>query len=467
MPAHPVPSCPAPWPMRRQGSAGVPEFQTGSSAMVSPPAPQPVRRVGEGGVAEFQPTMPAVVSPPEPVPTRRPGDGGMAEFQPTMPAVVSPPEPVPTRRPGDGGMAEFQPPRAAVISPSEPVPISRPGSWAPPKAPPPPFPPLERYGGTPSIPPLPPGAGGDPFAATGCVGSVPGGGTDASCAKFCAINPTGASHEDSDPCRVLHGDEAPRSGSAGAGSGRREAMRVVFGDEAAVSGSPGQTQRFRDEPSQALGGSPPPQTRRFDDGVGTGSLTPTGVPVSPQKPSSRCGSLYSGYSVEVGAYKTPSRSGSVHSFSVAEVPSVHTSTSRRTRGGSPRKSSPPRATSPRARMADFFFEQNAGILHRLTQESQQPVPRTSSPTPRWSSPGPSCSPTREVRASDETLAMLKRCQTDTHVEDQVEEVIIDNGYPRRSAQTRFARESLRNPAYRNATKSATSLAARAKPPRWR
>eukprot|EP00928_Gymnodinium_smaydae_P081027 TRINITY_DN64608_c0_g1_i1.p1 TRINITY_DN64608_c0_g1~~TRINITY_DN64608_c0_g1_i1.p1 ORF type:complete len:344 (-),score=51.35 TRINITY_DN64608_c0_g1_i1:78-968(-) len=131
-----------------------------------------------------------------------------------------------------------------------------------------------------------------------------------------------------------------------------------------------------------------------------------------------------------------------------------------------RAGSPPRPTSPRQRMSDVKLQWNPAPL------SPRPVvPR--SPSPRddvRSSLLTACSSPRlgwrgEARASDECLAWLRTCQTDSYVEGRVE-VMIGNNAKRASPEFRFAQQQLKNPSYRNATKSATSLARRAKPPSW-
>lgn len=65
---------------------------------------------------------------------------------------------------------------------------------------------------------------------------------------------------------------------------------------------------------------------------------------------------------------------------------------------------------------------------------------------------------RAVLASDSCLAWLKQCQSDSHAEEKVGELLHKH--------TAVVPEHIRNRAYLDATKCATSLARRAKPARW-
>jgi len=144
-----------------------------------------------------------------------------------------------------------------------------------------------------------------------------------------------------------------------------------------------------------------------------------------------------------------------------------------------RAKSPPKPTSPRMRMNDLLFGP-----HSPTRVPSTSPPRTypsscyrapvRTGSPRASRMNSPCRSPRGrdgrdgLGASNECLLWLKRCQSDAHVEDTVEQKMIDEAdSPSKHMQYRmYTKDQLRNPTYRNATKSATSLAARAKPPQW-
>jgi len=129
-------------------------------------------------------------------------------------------------------------------------------------------------------------------------------------------------------------------------------------------------------------------------------------------------------------------------------------------------------------MADVFYGQHSTTrfpARRLESPSKACSPKVS-PTPsRQASPFPSrlgspmvspmVSPRPRYRecagsASAETLSWLKVCQTDTYAEDKVDELIDGQAkclVRSRRGDLHRMREDLRNPSYRNATKSATSL----------
>lgn len=83
-----------------------------------------------------------------------------------------------------------------------------------------------------------------------------------------------------------------------------------------------------------------------------------------------------------------------------------------------------------------------------------------------------CSPREALTVSNELVSRLRRCASEQHVEAADSQLLSpDRSSPNRS-KIRSAREqklaqNFRNPAYRNAAKSATSLAKRTKPfQRW-
>merc|ERR1719409_1919103 len=148
---------------------------------------------------------------------------------------------------------------------------------------------------------------------------------------------------------------------------------------------------------------------------------------------------------------------------------------------------PSRTTSPRTRMTDVFYSQR----HHSPRQRSPPRSSGGRPVLSFYEPGMHLSATLSPRllrddgsrASDNCLAWLKHCQTSTHVEDKVEEMMDDDleelleskGLNARISprlmeaalrpECRFARENLRNSTYRNATKVATSLARASKNPR--
>lgn len=144
--------------------------------------------------------------------------------------------------------------------------------------------------------------------------------------------------------------------------------------------------------------------------------------------------------------------------------------------------SPPRPTSPRMRMTDLLSAERGpirppsrgggpgspvfGRSSRSAERSSADHTARRSARPRVGSPGHS--PTRSpnsLRASDEAFVWLKVAQTDSHAESEVDKMLGEVDSPQRTLEFRFAREQLRNPSYRNATKCATSLARRSKPPK--
>jgi len=144
---------------------------------------------------------------------------------------------------------------------------------------------------------------------------------------------------------------------------------------------------------------------------------------------------------------------------------------------------PPKLSIPRTRMSDVLHGQSSQLRFPPSPSSQLRSPRSpgrGSPSRGMSPSGSPRSSLRDVplqRASDECFHFLKRCQSDAKVEERVEDMIVDAldavhhedlqvGY-RKRLEFRYAREQLGNPTYRNATKSATSLAGRSKIPRWR
>mmetsp|Transcript_98771 Transcript_98771/g.250705 ORF Transcript_98771/g.250705 Transcript_98771/m.250705 type:complete len:223 (-) Transcript_98771:218-886(-) len=144
----------------------------------------------------------------------------------------------------------------------------------------------------------------------------------------------------------------------------------------------------------------------------------------------------------------------------------------------PRMGCSPRPTSPRMRMADVFYGQHSTTRfpsRRLESPSKVCSPKVSPMPSRQVSPFPSrlgspmVSPVVSPRprhrecagsASAETLSRLKLCQTDAYAEDKVDEVIDGEAkclVRSRRGDLHRMREDHRNPSYRNANKSATSL----------
>jgi len=132
----------------------------------------------------------------------------------------------------------------------------------------------------------------------------------------------------------------------------------------------------------------------------------------------------------------------------------------------PRRNSPPRPTSPRLKMCDVLQQTSVPNFQKTQTRSRRPSGYSGSNASPVSSPRMSFRP-ESPRASDECLMWLKHWRADAHAEEKVQEMLTDRNSPKRSLEQRFAREQVRNPAYRNATKSATSLARRAKPPSWK
>jgi len=91
-----------------------------------------------------------------------------------------------------------------------------------------------------------------------------------------------------------------------------------------------------------------------------------------------------------------------------------------------------------------------------------------SPAPSGNRLGsPIQSPRAVLTESNECLLWLQRCKSDLHAEKKVDELLeLEADTAGHLLEHRRIREHLRNPAYRDATKSATSLAKRSKP-HWR
>jgi len=143
--------------------------------------------------------------------------------------------------------------------------------------------------------------------------------------------------------------------------------------------------------------------------------------------------------------------------------------------------SPPSASTPRRRMNDLFHGSRS-IIRYPECHQQNRSPKTTTREGRTFT-APMTSPRNlandnfprvGLRASNDCLDWLKKCQSHNSVENLVEEMMIDeqvHGLPggsERMADYRFAREHLRNASYRDATKCATSMARKAKPAtKWR
>jgi len=143
--------------------------------------------------------------------------------------------------------------------------------------------------------------------------------------------------------------------------------------------------------------------------------------------------------------------------------------------------SPPSASTPRRRMNDLFHGSRSIIRYpECHQQNRSPTTTTRGGktfTASMTSPRNLANdnfPRVGLRASNDCLDWLKKCQNHNSVENLVEEMMIDeqvHGLPGGSEQMadyRFAREHLRNASYRDATKCATSMARKAKPAtKWR
>lgn len=172
---------------------------------------------------------------------------------------------------------------------------------------------------------------------------------------------------------------------------------------------------------------------------------------------------------------------------------------------------PPQPTSPRARMSEYLFHTSPHSPTRVPLGFQAPrsfaavsssspclsprglagdgelvsAPGNRSPTecrspctsPRMSPRGLAGdgAPRKSLADSNACLAYLRKCQTDKHVEDMIDDKLASLERAERASKdgcrmqdVRFTRERLRNPQYRNATMCATSLARRSKPAQqWR
>lgn len=205
------------------------------------------------------------------------------------------------------------------------------------------------------------------------------------------------------------------------------------------------------------------------------------VPRGPLGPAAAAAGGAAGYpaaAVERGLSRGESRQhlhSTPGSSAVASTPGAQASAasaSRSTAGqrpGMPRRTSP-QPVSPRRRVSDFLPRQAS--TPQLQSSPRRPQPRTipGSPAPFSTRPGsPTQSPRNFLTESNECLLWLKRCKSDFHAEDKVDELLeFEADTAGHMLKNRAIREHLRSPAYRDATKSATSLAKRAKPPqRWR
>mmetsp|Transcript_47241 Transcript_47241/g.125467 ORF Transcript_47241/g.125467 Transcript_47241/m.125467 type:complete len:239 (-) Transcript_47241:67-783(-) len=164
-----------------------------------------------------------------------------------------------------------------------------------------------------------------------------------------------------------------------------------------------------------------------------------------------------------------------------------TCTSRSSDRWRPRDTGPPRTTSPRPRMSDVlhgdYLSQTPGQrLHspQRTYCGPSVLVQRARGTSRCTSPCKSPrglagdgSPRQSLKASNECLNHLRWLQSDMNVEDTVDEILAKQVNSQREVSldleldVSFARSNLRNPTYRNATKSATSLARRSKLTTWR
>lgn len=133
-----------------------------------------------------------------------------------------------------------------------------------------------------------------------------------------------------------------------------------------------------------------------------------------------------------------------------------------------------RPTSPRSRMSDVFHGQNSVIMYpELQRRNRSPVNsrggiRFTTPLLSPRNLAGDGYPRPGLAASNDCLQWLRQCQSDALVEDLVDDTLADEQEPRRLAEYKFARDNLRTPSYRNATKCATSMARRTKTaPVWR
>lgn len=161
------------------------------------------------------------------------------------------------------------------------------------------------------------------------------------------------------------------------------------------------------------------------------------------------------------------------------------------RQSSPRPStrhrSPPKPSTPRQRMSDYIHGPNSPIqfpevMRRINSEKRNRSPNTFRETARHGSGARYTTPLISPRnlagdgypraglsTSNSCVEWLRDCASNTRVEDLVEDMLDQqDDVVRRTEEYRFARNNLRNPSYRDATKCATSMARRTKPPQaWR
>lgn len=134
------------------------------------------------------------------------------------------------------------------------------------------------------------------------------------------------------------------------------------------------------------------------------------------------------------------------------------------RSPSPRR----QPTSPRTRMNDLLHGPRSLIRHPECHKS--PIPSAAACGLRYTTPMMSPRnlagdnfPRAGLAASNDCVRQLRSCQTYTHTEDVVEELLTDQQDPRYVADYAFARERLRVPSYRDAARCATTMRARTKP----
>lgn len=125
-------------------------------------------------------------------------------------------------------------------------------------------------------------------------------------------------------------------------------------------------------------------------------------------------------------------------------------------------------TSPRTKMNDVLHGPRS--LIRYPECHKSPIPSAAACGLRYTTPMMSPRnlagdnfPRAGLAASNDCVRQLRSCQTYTHTEDVVEELLSDQQDPRYVADYAFARERLRVPSYRDAARCATTMRARTKP----
>lgn len=155
--------------------------------------------------------------------------------------------------------------------------------------------------------------------------------------------------------------------------------------------------------------------------------------------------------------------------------------SRRANGKSPQQGnrhlrSPPKPSTPRQRMSDYFHDPASPIRYpEVLKQQRSPNTAGRGAGARFTTPLLSPRnlagdnyPRAGLSTSNDCVEWLRECQSNTRVEDLVDEMLSAQQDVNHTEEYRFARSNLRNASYRDATRCATSMARRTKPPQaWR